>query len=134
MNCRSPTIKREIDSVLCPASFLDSYIDGVRIAFDGNMHSPALEPLRAAFVQFVADSNYFALRDHTAHDPMHQIPDLAMEVLQSLFAEGSLFLSLAKIRAPWSCDICKDTRMVYAKTWIDGEHLGGTCSRCSRRK
>lgn len=109
------------------AQFLDQYIEGAQVAFKDGAEAKGLKPLRDAFVHFVPDTNYLALRDIGFRAALNKVPALSGAILQLLFADGSPFLALAKL--PNQCDRCGGWRKVFASTWVDGQ-VKGNCLDC----
>lgn len=122
------------NSVTVPVSaqFLDDYIEGAKAVFNNEAHVPALDPVRNAFVQFIANTNYVVLRDKSFLEALHEVPDLAAAILQNLFADGSPFLNLAKVELPYHCDTCKARTEVYASTTLVGGGISGFCLDCRK--
>ncbi|KAH8660232.1 BTB/POZ protein [Xylariales sp. PMI_506] len=113
-----------------PTELLKSYIEGVKVAFSTDTYAPHLDPIREAFIHFVADTHYIILYNETFHKEIAQVPELGLKLLHSLFTEGSSFLRLARVGLPYSCDVCKKARKVYTETWLHSSVLNGRCSSC----
>ncbi|KAJ2895416.1 hypothetical protein MKZ38_006602 [Zalerion maritima] len=67
-----------------PADFWQKFIDGVEIAFRNE--AIALEPLRQAFVQSIADNQYLISQDNSFCQAMSEVPKFATAVFQKVSA------------------------------------------------
>ncbi|KAH9203184.1 BTB/POZ protein [Leptodontidium sp. 2 PMI_412] len=113
-----------------PADFLEKFIDGARITFS-DKNPDAINPLRQAFVQFVADTRYLVLRNNSFRQALSDVPEFAAAILGNVFADGSPFYKLTCIGLPESCGNCRKQGRTFTATWIGrlGE-IDGICSDC----
>jgi hypothetical protein len=69
------------------AAFQKRFIDGVKISFSNQ--SPSLEPVRTAFVQFLADCHHLAMRNQAFLDAVIEVPEFMRSILERAYARHS---------------------------------------------
>jgi hypothetical protein len=110
-----------------PAEFFENFINGAMIVFSDE--TPGLEPLRKAFVQFVADTQYLVLLNDSFRQAVLKAPGFAAAIWFTTFADKSPFYKLTRIGLPSPCGTCENKDCVFATNWSSGlGKINGTCS------